>query len=888
MKFNHSFVYEGFNVYADHPVIYQGLSVDPKDISLSIAHAEQACELLNKHLPQLGQHPTLHSSKRPLLLRLTEGDATTLAQLVCRMAICLQQLVDIPVDWGICEPIAGHQGQFHLVLAYEEAEVGRQAIHLAANIVQIAIRPNTVSSKQPMLAKIINDFVEYAQKARLDQSTRALLNEADKRGIPWYRISPHARFVQLGQGVFQKRLHETVTTGVEALGQKMSNNKMVATRMLADVGLPVPRQWAVRSIEEAQRIVGKTGYPIVVKPSHGSKGSGITVGVKDDQQLETALMRAAAEKSAVLIEQLLLGDDYRALVVDGKLIAVAKRSPAHVTGDGRHTIDELVSKTNQHPDRGEFYLHRLQKIILDKRSDQLLKEQSMTRQSVPAADKVIMLHATSNLSTGGISEDVTDRVHPTNRAMFEMAARVSNLMIAGIDFITTDISLPYPQTGGGICEVNSSPGLRPHWTGEQPWRDVTGPIIDLLFKPGENGRIPTAAITGTNGKTTTSRMLAAILKQAGLKVGLACSDGVYVGDQRVRRGDEAGPKGARMLLRNPDVEVGVFEVARRGMIERGLGFDHCDVAALLNIREDHLGQYGVTTLEQMAQAKKTLLKSAVKTVILNADDPLCLRMADDLGGKSVILVSTSEDNPEVTRHIEAGHCAVMLSTKDEAPWITICQGAAKRTIIEARKIPATLEGVARHNIDNAMFATALAHAMQLDDAVIREALLRFDCSIEKTPGRLNRFVGLPYDVVLDHGVNPDAVSTIGKMADQWSVTGKKIVLLTAPSDRLNDHLKKVGSAASDHFDQFVLSNFFNLRNASETFVPNLIKQGLLNSGIQEQQIHLQPDPEKAMDSAFKLAQPGDLLIILGDMSERRWRYIDNYCKGRYRQGYRKD
>jgi len=878
MKFNHSFVYEGFNVYANHPVIYQGLSVDPKDISLSIVHAAQLNELLNKHLPQLGQHPTLHSNERPLLLRLTEGDATTLAQLVCRMAICLQQLAEISIDWGVCEPIAGHPGQFHLVLAYEEAEVGRQAIHLAANIVQIAIQSDTASSRHPLLPNIINDFVEYAQKARLDQSTRALLQEADKRGIPWYRITPHARFIQLGQGVAQKRLHETVTTGVEALGQKMSNNKMVATRMLADVGLPVPGQWMVRTVEEAYKVVRQTGYPIVVKPNHGSKGSGITVGVKDDQQLKSALARAAAKGSAVLIEQLLLGDDYRALVVDGKLIAVAKRSPAHIIGDGRHTIDELVSITNQHPDRGALYHHRLQEIILDKRSDQLLMELGMTRQSVPVADEVVMLHATSNLSTGGISEDVTDRVHPKNRAMFEMAARVSNLIIAGVDFITTDISLPYSQTGGGICEVNSSPGLRPHWTGKQPWRDVTGPIIDLLFNPGENGRIPTAAITGTNGKTTTSRMLSAILRQAGYKVGLACSDGVYVDDQRVRRGDEAGPKGARMLLRNPDVEVGVFEVARRGLIERGLGFDHCDVAGLLNIREDHLGQYGVTTLEQMAQTKRTLLKSAVKAVILNADDPLCLRMADDFGDRSVILVASNGDNPKVAKHIEAGHCAVTLSTKEDAPWITICQSAVKRTIIDARKIPATLAGLAQHNIDNAMFATALAHAMQLDDAIIREALLHFDCSIERTPGRLNRFIGLPYDVVLDHGVNPDAVSTIGKMADQWPITGNKIVLLTAPSDRLKRHLKGIGAAASVHFDQFILSNFFNLRNASETFVPDLIQQGLIDSGIEQQHIHLQPNPEKAMDSALGLAQPGDLLIILGDMSERRWRYIDTHCK----------
>ncbi len=597
----------------------------------------------------------------------------------------------------------------------------------------------------------------------------------------------------------------------------------------------------------------------------------------DDDQVREAFDQAAKHSRSVLVESLIQGFDHRMLVINGELVAVAKRVPAHVVGDGERSIAELVDLVNEDPRRGIGHEKVLTEIDFNHQSDKLLKELGYDRRTVAPAGEIVYLCSTANLSTGGTAIDVTDIVHADNREMAVRAAQAIGLDVAGIDFLTDDITQSYRDTGGAICEVNAAPGFRMHVApSEGESRDAGGAVIDLLFPAGSTSRIPIAAITGTNGKTTTSRMLAHILKFTGERVGLTSTDGVYVDGRLTVKGDMTGPVAARMVLQDPGVDVAVLETARGGLLRAGLGYRKCDVACCLNVSEDHLGLRGINTVEQLAEVKRIPIEVASDAAVLNADDPLCLRMAAYSDAEHICYVTMSKDHPLVQEHIRAGGRAIALEEGLNGHMITLYDGTAHMPLLWTHLIPATLEGRAMHNVQNAMFAAAMAYCMEVSLDNIRQGLRTFDTTFFQAPGRMNVFDEHPFKVILDYGHNAAAVDAMCSLVSRLECTGRRIVVLAAPGDRRDEDIENIARIAAPHFDQFVCKRDDNVRGRGETEVPDMLAATLRDAGVGEDAIEIIPDEAEAITQALSLAQAGDLVLIFADNLTRGWKQVIHF------------
>ena len=660
--------------------------------------------------------------------RLTEEDGTWLGHVLEHVSIELQQLTGANVSFGRTRtPDDDVPGQYHVVYEYEEERVGEAAadlgLKLLHHLLHDDLRPEGAGDSEVRLQRGAFASSSTSRKRRqLDPSTGALVRAAEDRDIPWLRLNDYS-LVQLGHGKYQKRIQATVTSETRHIAVEIASDKEETNRILGDLGLPVPRQRTVKSAEQAVRAAERLGFPVVLKPLDANHGRGVTLDIQNAEQVKVAFDKAREHSRTVVVENYLAGFDHRMLVVNNELVAVAKRVPGHVVGDGERTISQLVDVVNSDPRRGIGHEKVLTRIELDDQAERLMALSGVTRTTVLAKGRIFYLRSTGNLSTGGTAIDLTDQVHPDNAEMAVRAAKAIGLDVIGVDFITPDITQSYREIGGGICEVNAAPGFRMHVapTEGKP-RDVAGPVMDMLFPKGTPSKIPICAITGTNGKTTTCRMLAHIQKMAGHTVGLATTDGIYIDGVRTVAGDMTGPQSAQMVLRDPVVDTAVLETARGGLLRAGMGYRSCNVGAVLNVTADHLGLKGVETLERLAEVKRIVVEVARDCVVLNADDRHCLKMADHTKATRIAYVTTNPRHELVREHIRAGGLAVVLEDGINGQMITLYDRGAHQPLLWTHLIPATLEGKALHNVQNAMFAAGMAYALGVKPENVRPGL----------------------------------------------------------------------------------------------------------------------------------------------------------------------
>ena len=869
-------VYVGPSLYAHFPVIRLGVDLGPLEEWPSGKLGPAFTDPLIAALPNLHEHGCSYGEPGGFIRRLTEGEGTWMGHILEHVAIELQNVAGEPVTFGKTRSteLPGH---YHVIYQYEQEDVGLEAgrlgLTLLLSLLPPELRPAGAVPVDFDFAGERDDFIRFAQRRALGPSTASLVRAADERRIPWIRLNDQS-LIQFGHGRYQQRIQATVTSRTSHIAVELASDKEETNRLLSQLGLPVPRQRLVQSAEDAVRAAERIGYPVVVKPFNANHGRGISIHLSTEEQVTTAFAVAREHSRSVIVESFITGDDHRMLVINGELVAVSRRVPGHVIGDGEHTIEQLVEQVNSDPRRGIGHEKVLTRLVFDHQAETMLARKGYTRESVPAPGERVFLRSTGNLSTGGTATDVTDFVHPDNAEMATRAVKAIGLDVGGVDFLTTDITESYKEIGGAICEINAAPGFRMHMApSEGRARDVAGPVMDMLFPPGMPSRIPIAAITGTNGKTTTARMLAHIQKLAGHTVGLTSTDGVYIDGQRTVPGDMTGPVATRMVLSDPQVDVAVLEIARGGLLRAGMGVRHCDVGAVLNIKSDHLGLRGIGTLDDLAKVKRIVVEVARDTAVLNADDPLCLKMADYTEAKHLCYVTMDPTHSLVGEHIKAGGRGVVLESGIKGQMITIYDHGAHIPLLWTHLIPATLEGRAMHNVQNAMFAAAMAFSMGLKLEDIRHGLRTFDTTFFQAPGRMNIFDEHPFKVILDYGHNPAAVEAMCGLVDRLEVAGRRICVLAGPGDRRDEDIRDIGRIAAGHFDRYICRRDDGLRGRKPDEVPNILREALLESGVPPEQIVMIPDEQAATDAALREAHPGDLLLLFADAITRSWKQV---------------
>ncbi len=882
MKIVSGSAFEGKNLIAPVPVVR--LVIDFGDLSDHsparlgggfIAH-------LVEFLTELEAHGG--AGKRgedPFAADLSQDESLRLGHVVVRIALALQHVAGAEVSYATVDTNpAGASGRQELIFAHWGGEFGVTAGRVAlAALGQLLNFSHAEGNAQA--ADFGRKVASLIRLQWLDISTAALVREAIRRDIPWRRVSPEARFVQFGYGCWQETIRETVTQHSSSNSAWMSTNKAVTSRVLAEAGLPVPRQAAIRissnvaeAAEQAVGMADKIGYPVVVKPMSGKEALGIGVNLRDAAALRKAVEEAAKFENTIILESFVTGDDHRVLIVDGKMIAAAKRIPAHIVGDGRQSVAQLVAEANRDPRRGSGFEKILVRLELNTQAERTLSDQGLNGDSVAAAGQTVYLRNTANIATGGTASDVTDIVHPDNRRAAVRAAQVLGLGVAGVDFLSTDISRSYHENGAAICEVNSSPGLRPHWLGDDS-RDVVGPIMDSIYPPGAPSRVPIAAITGTNGKTTTTRMVARILEHAGHAVGCSTSDGVYIQRERIAEGDMAGVTGARMVLHNPEIDIAVLETARRGIITRGLAVDWCDVGAVLNIDDDHIGTDGVRDIEDLARVKSLVAMAARKLVVLNADDPRCVAMAGRSAAQRICYVTMAPDHGAIAKpHIASGGMAVSLrpdKADDRGSSIEFHNNGQTTKILPLSGLPTAMNGKAMHNVQNAMFALAIAHGLGASFAHIRAGLEALSCSHADTPGRFDMFTGLPFRVVLDYAHNAQEFRAVSTVIKQLECKGRRIVAFATPGNRSDQHFANLATAAAQSaFDHYICFRRNDLRGRGLSEVPERLRDGLIEAGVAAECISIVPPEDDAVNAALDMAAPDDIVALLYSDHDKVW------------------
>jgi cyanophycin synthetase len=886
MKILSSNVYVGPNVYAHFPVIRHKVDIGILENYPSVKLGEEFIQGLITSLPSLDQHGCSYGEPGGFIRRLKEDDGTWIAHIWEHVTLELQCITGTEVTFGKTRG-SGQVAEYNMVFQYKQKDVGLEAAKLARKLL-ISLMPANIQVELQFrieddfdFQQELADFIRFAQRKEFGPSTQSLVDAAEERDIPWLRLNEYS-LVQFGHGKYQKRIQATITSETKHIAVEISCDKEDTHNLLNDLGLPVPQQRMAYSEAQAIRMAKQIGYPVVLKPLNANHGRGVSIDLTTAEQVITAFAfaREHGTSRAVLVESFLTGLDHRMLVINGELVAVAKRVPGHVVGDGIHNISQLIDTINEDPRRGVGHEKVLTQLELDTQAERLLEEADFTQGTVLPKGEIFYLRATANLSTGGTAIDMTDVVHPDNKTMAERAVKAVGLDIGGVDFLTADITQSYKDIGGGIVEINAAPGFRMHVApSEGKPRDVAGKVIDMLFPPSVPKRIPIAGITGTNGKTTTSRMLAHILKSAGHVVGMTSTDGVYVDGQLSVKGDMTGPVSSQIVLRDPSVDIAVLETARGGIARSGLGYRECDVAACINVQEDHLGLRGIDTLEQLAEIKRIVVEVATDSVVLNADDPLCLKMAEHTKAKHLCYVTMNTGHSLVREHIRAGGRAVVLEKGINGDMITIFDNGTHIPLLWTHLIPATLEGKALHNVQNAMFAAALAYCLEKPLEAIQQGLRTFTTTFYQAPGRMNVFDEHPFRVILDYAHNADGVRCMSELASKLEVKGKRITVLAGPGDRRDEDIVNIAKAAAGHFDIYICKADDNRRGRGENEVAELLVSSLKAEGIDESKIYCISDEVEAINKGLELASTDDLLMVFGDAITRCWKQIINFNSG---------
>lgn len=882
-------VYRGPHVYSARPMIRVRLDLGALE-SRPTDRLPGFAEALVARLPGLAAHGCCFGEPGGFLRRMKEG--TWIGHVIEHVAIELQSRAGAKVTRGKTRAVKRQAGVYDILFCYADAQSGlaaaRAAIEIVADLLPADLQAveglhrlaSSLGLRPDATGMIIEALRKLVIANGLGPSTAALVAEARRRRIPVLRLD-EASLVQFGTGSRQRRIRASVTGATSLIGAELAANKQKARVLLKSIGVPVPRGSVVGSGADARGAASKLAWPVVVKPLDGNQGRGVSTGITGERQLDEAYARAAATGRRVIVEDQLPGTDHRILVVAGAVVAVAERVPASVTGDGKRSIAHLIEAVNADPRRGAGHEAVLTRIRIDASLEDFLARGGRDLATVPASGECVALRGTANLSTGGTAIDRTDDIHPDNAAIAVQAAAIIGLDVAGIDMMAPDISRSIRETGGGIVEVNAAPGLRMHIapSAGSP-RDVAKPIVASLLPKGSNSRIPIFAVTGTNGKTTTVRMVARILGEAGYRVGFTSTTGVYVDGRRQAAGDASGPKSARMILCNPMVDAAVLETARGGLLREGLGFDVCDVGAVLNISEDHLGNRGVETVEDLARVKSVIVQSVKRSgaSVLNADDPLTVRMARRARGQIVWFAATAgaAERPPLAEHLAAGGMAVTY----EGATVVLYRDGKRYPIVSASSLPSALGGAAEFNIWNALAATAMAAAYGIPLSTISAALNSFQPSFEDSPGRLNIIDAHGVRILVDYAHNPAALDALAALLPKLCPPNARILgVIGLPGDRRDSDLRNVGAQAAAMFDEIMFREGPDGRGRPRGSVNMLMAEGALAAGKASSAIHLLVDEEAATDLCLARAEPGDMIVLTPTDVDGIWARVQAFANG---------
>ncbi|KAA5540170.1 cyanophycin synthetase [Adhaeribacter rhizoryzae] len=790
---------------------------------------------------------------------------TKLSHVVEHIALELQNLSGMDCGFGRTIPTS-EEGIDNVIFSYSEERAGEYAAYAAVKITEALVKDARYNLKRD-----VDRLHQIREDEHIGPSTYSIVAEAVSRGIPYIRLDRNS-LIQLGYGVHQKRIQATMTCRTASFAVELAGDKNATKEMLAGAGIPVPRGTTVYNLEELKAATQELGFPIVTKPLDGNHGKGASINLKNWKEAQKGFTEAVRYSPGVIVEQFIQGFDFRLLVINKKFVAAAKRTPAMVTGDGESTIQQLIEKVNKDPRRGVGHEKELTQIRVDKFTRAILKDKNLTLKSILPAGKILYLKSTANISTGGTATDVTDIIDPYNVLMAERIAGIIGLDICGIDVMTTDIAIPLNEARGAVLEVNAAPGFRMHIAPTEGLpRNVAEPVINMLFPHGCPSSIPIIAITGTNGKTTTTRLTAHIIKSNGYQVGFTTTDGIYIQDKMLEKGDTTGAKSTAFVLKDPTVNFAVLECARGGMLRSGLGFEQCDVGIVTNVAADHLGLRDINTLEDMANVKAVVPKTVKPDgyAVLNADDDLVYQMAKDLDCK-IAFFSLDEKNPRILKHISKGGLAAVL----ENGYISIYKNSYKIRIDRVADIPLTFGGRARFNIENVLAATLAAYVSRIPVEDIKNSLRTFVPSASKTPGRMNLFRFPHFEVLVDYAHNAAGLKAIGEFVNTSDAT-RRIGIVAGVGDRRDEDTKELGRLAAEIFDEIIIRQDKDLRGAVPEHINQMLQAGINLIDPDKHVIYI-PQEMRAIAHALENATRGSLITIFSEDVTEAIKLVENF------------
>lgn len=820
-------------------------------------------ERIEKMFPTMYEHRCSEGVPGGFFARVERG--TWMGHVIEHIALEIQTLAGMETGFGRTRETKD-PGVYNVVFSYVEESVGEYAAEAAVRIAEALI-----SGEEYDLNADIQKMKEIRERVRLGPSTGSIVEEAVSRDIPWIRLGTNS-LVQLGYGVNQMRFQATITCQTSHIAVDIACDKEATKRMLDNASIPVAKGDICVDEEDLENTIRKIGYPIVIKPLDGNHGKGASINVKDWESAKAGLVHAKQYSRRVIVEKFITGFDFRVLVINNKIVAAAKRVPAHVVGDGQHTIQELIDIENQDPRRGYGHENVLTEITVDRDTLDLLTKEGLTVESVPENGKIVYLKSTANLSTGGTSVDVTDMMHPENIFLAERISRVIGLDVCGIDIMAENLTQPLKENGGVILEVNAAPGFRMHLAPSEGLpRNVAAPVIDMLYPPGKPSRIPIIAVTGTNGKTTTTRLLAHIVKNNNYKVGFTTSDGIYIQNHMLEKGDTTGPFSAEYILKDPTVEFAVLETARGGILRSGLGFSRCDIGIITNIQADHLGLNDIHDLDDLARVKKVVVNSVKKDgwAVLNADDEQCRKIGDTLDC-NVAYFSMDEDSPFVKKLAKENQIVAVY----ENGFVTIKKGDWKIRIERVSQIPLTLGGKAKFMIANVLAATLASYLYGFKTEDISLSLQTFIPSVAQTPGRMNIFEFKNFKVMIDFAHNPSGYLAIEDYL-QTIDSPNKIGIISGVGDRRDEDIKECGLIAGRMFDHIIIRQEKHLRGRTEQEIIDLIVEGI-NSSKRKVTYEIIPKEIEALKHAINIAEEGTYITALSDVISNAIEIVQGY------------
>ncbi|GAB3200597.1 cyanophycin synthetase [Pontibacter aydingkolensis] len=845
----------------------------PKIIVLKLA-LEDLNQTLTNQIPHFAQrlktafpgmqsHRSSEGVEGGFFKTLEEG--TTFGHVVQHVALELQTLAGMDSGYGRCYP-AKEEGHQVVVYSYQEERAGEYAAYAAVRITNAL-----VSGEKYKIADDIARLHDIREDEYFGPSTYSIVSEAVSRGIPYIRLNRHS-LIQLGYGVNQKRIQATMTGQTACFAVEIAGDKNATKAILDDAGIPVPKGTTIQTQEELKHAINWLGYPLVIKPLDGNHGKGATINITNLKDAQRGFNEAKTHSESVIVEQYISGFDFRLLVINGKFVAAAKRTPAMITGDGTSTIKQLIDKENKDPRRGIGHEKVLTKIKIDKHTQNILKSLNLTTQSVLPAGEELFLKTTANISTGGTATDVTDLIDPYNILMAERIAGLIGLDICGIDVMTTDIAIPLNEARGAVLEVNAAPGFRMHISPTYGLpRNVAEPVVDMLFPRGTPGSIPIIAVTGTNGKTTTTRLVAHMVKAKGYQVGYTTTDGIYIQDKLLEKGDTTGAYSAEFVLKDPTVNFAVLECARGGLLRSGLGFQQCDIGIVTNVSSDHLGIGDIDTLEELAKLKSVIPRSVRKDgyAILNADDDLVYAMAEEVECK-VAFFSMDENNPRILKHISKGGLAAVF----ENGYISIFKNSYKIRIDRVADVPLTFGGKAKFNIENILAATLAGYISHFDVQDIKTSLRTFIPSPSKTPGRMNLFKFPNFEVLVDYAHNAGGLRAIGDFMSALDVT-KKVGIVAGVGDRRTEDFYEIGRVAGEAFDEIIVRLDNDLRGKTAEEISGPILQGI-EDVAPDKLVKLIPEEMRAIAYALEHGEPGSFIAIFTEDVHESVKMVESF------------